>query len=136
MDVIEAIEESWNEEWAYETDKAWEAIHRCLTDGKVGFDNGAYPWNLCILGGRQLHSGDDYVVSLKSPQQVGDVAASLLKISRQDLRERYFSISDPNYGQGISEEDFEYTWNWFEGLPRFFSRAAAAKRHVIFTVDQ
>jgi hypothetical protein len=136
MDVVESIETAWDKEWLHETDTAWEAIHRCVTDGKVGFDNGDYPWSLCILGGRQLHSGDDYIVSLKSPTQVADVAGSLRTFLRQNMRDRYFSISDPDYAPGISDEDFEYTWNWFEGLPEFFSRSAAAGRHVIFTVNQ
>ena len=26
----EEVEERWNEEWLYETDKAWDAIHRCF----------------------------------------------------------------------------------------------------------
>ena len=31
----EEIEEQWNEDWLVETDKAWDVIHRCLTDGKL-----------------------------------------------------------------------------------------------------
>jgi len=30
----------------------------------------------------------------------------------------------------------QYTWNWFQGLPDLFDRAARAGRAVIFTVDQ
>jgi len=136
MGVVEAIEEPWNEEWLYQTDKAWEAIHRCLTDGGLGFENGEYPWKLCILGGRQLYSGDDYIVSLKTPKEVSDFASSLCGAPRERLRERYFAISDPEYRAQMSEEDFEYTWDWFNGLPEFFGRSSAARRHVIFTVDQ
>jgi hypothetical protein len=137
LDVLEVeIEEQWDEEWSYETDKAWDAIHRCLTNGEIGFDNGEYPLDHCILGGRQLHSGEDYIVSLKAPQQVSDIGAALQPISRGELRRRYFSMSAPDYSSGISEEDFEYTWDWFNGLGEFFAKAASAGRHVIFTVDQ
>jgi len=29
--IQDEIEEQWDEEWLYQTDKAWDAIHRCLT---------------------------------------------------------------------------------------------------------
>jgi hypothetical protein len=137
LEVIQnEIEERWDERWLYQTDKAWDAIHRCLTDGKIGFDNGEYPWKVCILGGRQLYSGNDYIISLKTPKQVSDLAESLASITQEAFRQRYFSIRDPEYIPGISAEDFEYTWDWFNGLPDFFARSAAAGRSVIFTVDQ
>jgi hypothetical protein len=33
QEVLEEIEERWDRRWLQETDKAWDAIHRCLTDG-------------------------------------------------------------------------------------------------------
>jgi hypothetical protein len=36
----------------------------------------------------------------------------------------------------VSDNDFEYTWSWFPQLPNFFQKAAAASRHMLFTVDQ
>jgi Domain of unknown function (DUF1877) len=36
----------------------------------------------------------------------------------------------------LTEDDFEYTWAYFEDLPAFFRKAALAGRSVIFTVDQ
>lgn len=58
MTVIEAIETRWEKEAGLicETDKAWEAIHRCLTDGRLTFDGGTDPLRLCILGGEQLYA--------------------------------------------------------------------------------
>src|SRR5262245_61904140 len=47
-------------QWLAETDKAWDAIHRALTDGELGWDNGTYPLNHVILGGERLYNGDDY----------------------------------------------------------------------------
>jgi len=35
-----------------------------------------------------------------------------------------------------SEQDFEYTWEYFRDLPEFYGKAAAAGQHVIFTADQ
>jgi hypothetical protein len=49
-------------------DKAWDGIHRCLTEGKLGSDDGTYPLNAVILGGLPLHQGDDYVVSYNPPR--------------------------------------------------------------------
>ena len=130
------IEEKWDEGWLCETDKAWDAIQRCLTNGKIGFENDASPYHLCVLGGRQLHSGGNYVAALKSPGQVEDIARVLRSVTEENLRQSYFNIDPQDYGFPISEEDFEYTVTWFRRLPGFFEKAAAAKRWVVFTVDQ
>ncbi len=134
--VQEDIENRWEEAWLYQLDKAWDAIHRCLTDGKIGFDNGKYPYNRCVLGGRQLHQGDSYIVSLKTPSEAGDLANALRSIDQGSLRLRYFAIDPTDYGLNFSEHDFEYTWEYFRDLPDFYGRAASAGRHVVFTVDQ
>ena len=44
---------------------------------------------------------------------------------------KLFYIEDP-----FSEEDFEYTWEYFADLPELFSQAAENDRAIIFTVDQ
>src|SRR5262249_33050119 len=77
MSLIEEIEEAWDGENLAESDKAWDAMHRCLTDGQLGCGNGPYPLNHCVLGPRQLYEGDDYVVSLVSADEVRDVANAL-----------------------------------------------------------
>ena len=129
------IEQKWDEEWLYEMDKSWDALHRCLTDGSLGFNKGAKPLSLCVLGGKQLYSGDDYIVSLKTPSEVADLARALPSITEQDLRKRYFALPS-DYGMNFDEQDFQYTWDYLSGLPDFFAKAAAAGRHVVFTVDQ
>jgi hypothetical protein len=51
------------------------------------------------------------------------------------LRRRYFKHCKgawPEYG----EEDFEYTWGWFQDMRGFFERVAGGGRAVIFTADQ
>ena len=52
-------------------------MHRCLTDGTLGRGNGTYPFSHCVLGPRQLHEGDEYIISLVLPNEVRDVAAAL-----------------------------------------------------------
>lgn len=44
-------------------DKAWDGIHRCLTEGELGGEDGMYPLNAVVLGGLSLHVGGGYVVS-------------------------------------------------------------------------
>jgi len=136
-DIVQLqIEEQWDEQWLYETDKAWDAIHRCLTDGAVTVTRNGSPFALCILAGAQLHRGEDYIVSLKTPDQVAAIAAAISTMTQEQFRERYFKIDKANYGGDVSEDDFEYVWEYFKDLPEFYTKAAAAKRFVIFTVDQ
>ena len=78
--IQEELEETYIEEhpeWVAETDKAWDAIHRALTDGDLAWDNGGYPLNHVILGGELLYTGEDYVMRLKTPAQVKEVSAAL-----------------------------------------------------------
>ena len=57
--VIEGIEEEeWDESYTQETDKAWDAIHRCLSDGSLNPGAGSYPLNRTILGGSHLYQGE------------------------------------------------------------------------------
>jgi hypothetical protein len=136
MSIIqEDIEEQWDENWLAETDKAWDAIHRCLTDGRLSCD-APTPQHLCILGGKALHAGDAYIVSFVSPEQVKQVAAAIANMDRASMRTRYLAIPEEDYGQPLSEEDFEYTWEYFQGVRELFAKAAKAGRAVIFTVDQ
>jgi len=136
LTVVEEIEERWEEQWLYQLDKAWDAIHRSITDGSIGFTNGTYPLSHCILGGGQLHKGDNYIVSLKTASQATEIAAALRGVTASIFQEKYESIDPQDYGLNHSQEDLEYSWNYFDGIADFYVRAAAANRHVIFTVDQ
>lgn len=138
MAFVEEIEEGadgqgWDEEWVQETDKSWEAIHRCLTGGKLEW--GDTPFHKCILGSDNLYEGDDYLMSYLDPEEVKAVAAAIKDIDREELRRRYDAIDPADY-DGLVEDDFEYTWSWFPHLRDFFQKAAAANRHMLFTVDQ
>jgi len=135
QEVIEVDYFDRHREWLAETDKAWDCMHRALTDGRLEWDNGSYPLNHPILGGELLYSGDDYIISLKIPQQVSDVAAQLPSITEETFTEcfRRVPVSELN---GTFEEDRDYTWGWFTEVRDFWLRAAAEGRFVIFTVDQ
>jgi Domain of unknown function (DUF1877) len=133
--IQDDIEERWDEEWLFQTDKGWAAIHRCLTDGRLAYDNGEYPLRACVLGGEQLYEADDFVVSLLTPEQVGDLASALASIDKRWLRSRYDKLDPADYETPLHDDDFEYVWNCFVGLPEFFKRVTSAGRAMVFTVD-
>jgi hypothetical protein len=135
----EVIEEQFlgdEKEFAAENDKAWDAMHRVLADGKLSWDGGVYPLNHTVLAGELLYTDSDYIMSLKSPPQVCDIAAALPAITEAEFRRRYFTIDAKNYGCPLTEEDFDYTWHWFQEVRDLYIRAAKAGRFVLFTADQ
>ncbi|GAA1603223.1 hypothetical protein GCM10009804_69570 [Kribbella hippodromi] len=129
--VHEVIEER-DDEYNVATDKAWDAIHRSLTDGRLAFDNGSGPLNLAVLGGKLLSSGEDEVVVLVDKDQVPAVAAALRSVTQESLRTGYEQIDAADYAE-FGDEDFAYTWDNFTALTDFWHQAATTKRHVIFT---
>src|SRR5512141_534136 len=88
--IQEDIEERWDAEWLVEVDKAWDAMHRCLGDGSLS--SGPTPLFMCVLGGRQLHEGDDYIVSYLSGAEVKTVATALVGIDREWFARRYKAL--------------------------------------------
>ena len=136
MELINAIEEAWEKPFVVESDKAWDAIHRCLTDGSLLYVSGEYPLNHCICGGRQLHRGRGYTVSFVSAPQVKEVAVALAKVTKRWLRKRYDQIDPEEYDEvEMGDEDFAYTWENFLDVRRLYKKAAEAGRAVLFTVD-
>ena len=101
--IQDDIEERWDEPCLFQTDKGWAGIHRCLTDGRLAYDNGDYPLSACVLGGKQLYEGNDFVVSLLTPGQVGDVASALAPIDKASLRTRYERIDPTDYGAPLTD---------------------------------
>src|ERR1041385_7610032 len=123
----EEIEERYSAEEPQrkeETDKAWDAIHRCLTDGTLGYENGTFPLSHVILGGESLYEGDVYIMVIKSPEQVKEIARSMTSVTEAFFRERYFKIAPKDYGMPLSEQDYQYTWEYFSGLVPFYQTAA------------
>lgn len=136
QEVIEPHYFEDNPEFKAECDKAWDAIHRALTDGELSWNGGEYPFSHVVLGGDPLYTKPDYIISLKTLEQVRDIATKLSNVSEAEFRQRYFAIHPASYGFTLSEEDFSYTWNYYSGVREFYQRAAAAGRVVLFTADQ
>lgn len=132
------IEEDFFEnhpDWLCDIGKAWDAMHRCLTDGDVGWNNGTFPLNHVILGGEQLYEENDYIVSLKDTEQVAEIAAALAKVTPVDFRRGYDRIDPAHYDGPYGLDDFQITWDEFESVVDFYQHASEAKRLVLFTVD-
>jgi hypothetical protein len=114
MDLIEEIEEDWDDQYVLETDKAWAEIDRCLGEEP--------PLGLAVLGGRQVYDGDDYLAHYVSADEVERVAEALAPLDEAWLSER-------------CEEEFDYIWENFADLKAFFELAAKQRRSVLFTAD-
>ena len=134
--VVDEIEDRWDEAWLAKSDKAWDAMHRCLSNGTLFYDEGEYPLNRTVLGGKHLYDGDDYVVSYVAPNEVKDVAAALAPITEADFRKRYDAIDPDEYDGEHGAEDFNFTWDRFRSVRDLYQKAAEAGRSVVFTVDQ
>ncbi|MFF0390288.1 YfbM family protein [Kitasatospora sp. NPDC004615] len=136
MALVGEVEEAWDRPRVCELDKAWDALHRCLTDGRLEFENGEFPLSHVVLGGRLLLEDDDYVACYVDPAQVRAVAAALEQVDEEWLRGRYAELEFEDYEGARGEEDLEYTVCFLPGVREFYRRAAKEGRAVVFTVDQ
>ncbi|MFJ5924419.1 YfbM family protein [Kitasatospora sp. NPDC092948] len=134
--LVEEVEEAWDEPRVCELDKAWDALHRCLTDGRLEYGNGEFPLSHAVLGGRPMYDGDDYVVCRVEPGEVRAVAAALEGIDEAWLRRRYAELEFEEYDGARGEDDLAYTVSFLPDLREFYRRAAEEGRAVVFTVDQ
>ena len=135
QEVIESTFYVSHENWLVELDKAWDAIHRTLTDGKLGWHNGSFPFSHAILGGEKFYQLDDYIVTLKTPAEVKEIAKTLLAVEEHRFKQNYFQIDAADYGMPTTDEDYEYTWAYFGEMREFYRRAAEAGRFVLFTAS-
>jgi hypothetical protein len=134
--MIEVIEDRWDSDNLCELDKAWDAIHRCLTDGSLDPDAGEYPLNAAVFGREGLHAGTNYFVGLTRAADVSIVAEAVSQIDSDWIRRAYSTKVPTDYAPEYGETDREYTAGWFEALADFWRTAATRGRSVIFTVDQ
>jgi hypothetical protein len=110
--------------YAAESDKSWDAMHRVLSDGQLTWNGGTYPLNHAVLAGELLYTDSDYIMTLKSPDQVRDIAGGVRSMTEAQFRVRYDAIDRGSYGSELSDEDFNYTWQWFQGVRELYERAA------------
>jgi hypothetical protein len=134
--VIEEMEKNRDGAWVAQSGKAWDAMHRCLSNGTLFYDEGVVPLNRTLLGGKHLYDRDDYIVSYVAPSEVKDVAAALAPLTEEAFRARYDAIDPDEYDGTHGDEDFKSTWERFQVVRELYKKAAAAGRSVVFIVDQ
>ncbi len=132
--VVAELEERWDPAFTCELDKAWDAIHRVLTDGRLIFGNGRPPLSRAILGGRRMHDGDDLIVTVKAADEVISIDRALGAWDHGRVRQAYYKLPKSDYGD-LDEADLEYVWAYFEKMRELWRDAAKAERAVVFSVE-
>ena len=135
-EVIEEVYFEKYENYLAESDKSWDAMHRALADGELTWDGGKYPLNHTVLGGEILYTQTDYIMSLKTPSQVIEVSKSLQNLDETQFKKLYNKINPKTYSVDLSQEDLDYTWEWFKNVRTLFQHASKDNRYVLFTADQ
>jgi hypothetical protein len=116
-----------------DTGTAWDAIHRCLTEGELDPAAGDFPLNHAVLGGKQLHQGQDYAAVLVRPDMTRFIADALGEVDEDDFRKRFLALSQHSYKQRIGEKEFIEVWLALQNLKVFFEAAAENMEAVVFT---
>lgn len=119
-----------------DVDKAWDGIHRCLTEGALGSEDGAYPLNAVVLGGLPLYQGDDYLVSYNTRDEVREIAAALTNLDRTRFAARYWALDPAEYGSLVDQAGLDYLIYYLDQVTAFYQRAAQVGWATIFVVDQ
>lgn len=121
---------------ALELGAVWKPLQRCLTDGTLDPTAGDPPLNNCMLGGRSLYAGDDAYLTFVRPDMTPYVAEALTEVKYDDLHGNYWKMNAEEYGQPLSEKDFERVWVQFQLLRDFFDFAAGDLSAVAFLGDR
>src|SRR4029079_6217404 len=95
--VEEEIEEGSNEDNSFQTDKAWDPIHRCLSNGTLDVRQGTRPLNLTIVGGNILNQDPDSFVVLLTHTEVTQVGEALAQVTEEWMKKKYFDQKFPDY---------------------------------------
>ncbi|MBI3855796.1 MAG: DUF1877 family protein [Planctomycetes bacterium] len=133
--ILQEIEKRGDKAWRADSGTAWDAMHRCLSNGTLYYDEGEYPLNRTLLGGKHLYEGDDTVAAYAEPNEVKDVAAALAPLNEAAFRVRYDAIDPDEYDGEHGDADFKAAWEAFLVVRDLYRKAAAGGRAVVFTVD-
>ncbi len=129
-------DENRRQRLVHDSGDAWDAIHRCLTDGTLDPNAGELPLNHCILGGRQMYYGDDYFVALVRPDLTRHVSDALAALDKSDFQERYGRLDPQQCAHQTTDEEFQRIWSALESIGRFFESAAANGHAVVFAAER
>ena len=105
---------------SFDVDKAWDAMHRALCGSELKFGNNPAPGCWVVLGGEVLRGDreeeDDYLVILKTPEQVREVSRFLQGLTEEAFRKLYFAIDPEEYQYPMDEEDLAIRGRIYRGL--------------------
>jgi hypothetical protein len=110
----------------------WDALHRCLTDGELDPAGGEPPLNHAILGGKQLHRGNDYIAAMVRPDMATFVAEALSHVKEDGLRQKFFGLNVESYGRPIDEKHFMEIWIALRNMRILYEAASENLEAVVF----
>lgn len=119
----------------FDSGDLWDPLHRCLTEGELDPTAGEFPLNHAVLGGKQLHQGNDYVAALVRPDMANFVAEALADVKEEDMRKSFFGLKPESYKQPINEKAFIALWLALQDLRVFYDAAAENLEAVVFTAQ-
>ena len=100
--IQEKIERPWDQEPLLETDKAWDAIHRCLTDGSLEVVRSSSPLGKLIVGGIQLYAHpQSYIINLIEGVELPEISTGLKRVTEEWFRARYEQLHRTDYPQAF-----------------------------------
>jgi hypothetical protein len=112
---------------------AWDAIHRCLTEGELDPAAGEFPLNHAVLGGKELHRGADWTAVLVRPDMTRFISDALEELNEDDVRKKFLALNPQSYREPIDEKHFMQIWIVLQDLKVFFQAAAENLEAVVFT---
>jgi hypothetical protein len=137
---FEDVREKHKGPWHVEQDKAWELIHRCLTEdhlpnGELDPESGDPPLSFCILGGERLH--EDWARSfwLVRPDEVAELASTMHELDEGWLRKRFFGLPDWQFVNLQEDLFLSWVWDYFRDLCSFYLHAAEHQRAVVCSIS-
>mgnify|MGYP003341493310 CR=1 FL=1 len=135
--LVDDLEDEWDEAWTKESDRAWDAIHRVLTDGTLKPGQG--PLAPLILGGRSLLKDEgEHHCRLATKAQVKAAAKALEAFTEDEFRARFQKLKakGSDYEGDGDADDLDYTWDWFLEVRELFFQASQEGRAVLFTATR
>jgi hypothetical protein len=115
-----------------DTGTAWDAMHRCLSEGELDPTAGDFPLNHAVLGGKHLHQGDDYAAVLVRPDMTRFIADALAEVDEDEFRKKFMALP-PSYQQPRGEKEFIEVWLALQNLKVFYEAATENLEAVVFT---
>lgn len=119
---------------ALDIGKAWDPLHRIMTDGELDPGGGDFPGNQVVLGGKQLHHAEDFSAILIRPDIVAFVSEALNELKQAEVREKFENLP-ATYTQPRGDKEFIELWLAITLMRPFFDAAAENLEAVVFTVQ-